>query len=85
MSFFKNLFSNLFSFFKPVAVATAKELGQVALNAVVAEVPKVISGQEKFNSAVQNVKGTLLASGKSAALSLIEVAVQAAYEGLKAK
>lgn len=80
-----NFFTNLFNFFKPIAVASAKELAQVALTAVVAEVPKVISGQEKFNSAINNVKGTLIASGKTAAEALIQVAVQAAYEGLKAK
>lgn len=82
---FKNLLNSLLNFFKPIASATAKELAQVALSAVVAELPKVISGQEKFNSAVNNVGNTLKSAGKSAAQSLIEVAVEAAYQSLKAK
>ena len=79
---FKNLFTSIVNFVRPLITTTAKELAQIALNAVVAEVPKVISGQEKFNSAVNNVANTLKNSGKSAATALIEVAVEAAYQGL---
>lgn len=79
-----NFLNNLVSFFKPIVTATAKELGQVALDAVIKEVPKVISGQEKFNSAVNTVATTLKSSGKTAAQAVIAAAVQAAYEGLSA-
>ena len=80
---FKNILQSILNFFKPLATATAKELAQVALSAVVAEVPKVISGQEKFNSAVNNVANTLKSAGKTAAQSVIAAAVEAAYQGLK--
>ena len=40
---FKNLLQSIVNFFKPLVTASAKELAQVALTAVVAEVPKVIS------------------------------------------
>ena len=82
---FKNLLQSILNFFKPLVTATAKELAQVALTAVVAEVPKVVSGQEKFKSAVQNVGNTLKAAGKTAAQSVIEAAVEADYQGLKKK
>lgn len=79
---FKNLRISIVNFLRPLFAATAKEIAQIALAAVVAEVPKVISGQEKFNSAVNNVANTLKTSGRAAAVSLIEVAVEAAYQGL---
>ena len=79
---FKNLFNSVVNFLRPLVTVTVKELAQIALNAVVSEVPKVVSGQEKFNSAVNNVANTLKTSGKTAAISLIEVAVEAAYQGL---
>jgi len=79
---FKNLLRSFVNFLRPIAAASAKEIAQIALAAVMAEVPKVLSGQEKFNSAVNNVTGTLKVSGKAVAVSLVEVAVEAAYQGL---
>lgn len=79
---FKNLFASIVNFIRPIVTATIKELAQIALDAVKAEVPKVLSGQEKFNSAVNTVANSLKVSGKTAATSLIEVAVEAAYQGL---
>lgn len=79
---------SILNFFKPalpVVEATAKELAKIALAAVAAEAPKVITGQEKFNSALNTVTKTLSASGKSAAVSLIAVAIEAAYAGLNSK
>ncbi len=67
-------------FFKPLALATAEELGTIALNAVLAEAPAVISGQEKLGSAINSVKTQLLSQGKTAGLGLIETAVQAAHD-----
>lgn len=64
---------------KPLVVASAEELATVALNAVVNEAPKVISGQEKLNQAVTTVITGLAAQGKTIAISTAEAAVQSAY------
>lgn len=65
--------------FEPVIEATAEELGQAALQAVLAQAPLLISGAEKLSGAVASISATLAAQGKSAALSLIETAAQASY------
>lgn len=67
---------------KPVVVAEASVLGQAALEAVLAEAPKLISGQEKLTSAVTNVQATLTAAGKTASLTVIQAAVQDAHDQL---
>lgn len=64
---------------KPVIQASAKELAQFALAAVIAEAPKVLSGAEKLDSAVQNVTSALASQGKAAAISVIATSVQTAY------
>lgn len=69
-------------FIKTLAVATATELGQAALQAVVAQAPLVISGAEKLSGAISAVGQNLAATGKAAALSDTEIAVQAAYNAL---
>lgn len=69
-------------FVKTLAVATAQELGKAALSAVVAAAPLLISGKEKLSTAIASVGQSLATSGKAAALSDIEIAVQAAYNQL---
>jgi len=67
-------------YFKPLVLATSTELGTLALNAVLAQAPAVISGQEKLSAAVTSVSSTLTSAGKTAGLGLIETAVQAAHD-----
>ena len=67
---------------KPVVVAEAEVVGQAALAAVMAEAPKLISGQEKLASAVTNVQASLTATGKTASLTVIQAAVQDAHDQL---
>lgn len=68
------------TFIKPVLVAGLNEVKDAALAAVLSEAPKVISGQEKFNSAVQNVIDTLKSQGKSVAIGIAQQEVQYAYD-----
>jgi hypothetical protein len=70
------------SFLKPLVIATAEEVGQAALQEVLVQAPLVISGQEKMNAAVANVKTTLASTGKAASLTLIQAAVQEAHDQL---
>lgn len=72
--------AQVYQFFKPTIIATAEELGVLALNTVLAKAPLVISGQEKFDSAVSDIKSGLAAQGKTAGLALIATAVQAAHD-----
>lgn len=67
-------------FLKPLIIAGAAEIGQAALQAVIAQAPLVLSGSEKLSAAVASVKATLAASGKTAATSVIEAAVQEAHD-----
>ena len=71
----------------PVIVADVeallKELCQLAIGAVLAEAPKVISGSEKFSSAVTNVFQTVEARGKAVAIENVRMAVQSAYQMVK--
>lgn len=64
---------------KPLVVASADELAHLAVKAVIAEAPKVISGQEKLASAVSNLVTTLAKAGKSVAATTAEAAIQVAY------
>lgn len=69
-------------FIKTLALATAHDLGTAALQAVVAQAPLLISGQEKLRGALSSVGQTLAADGKAAALADTQIAVQAAYNQL---
>lgn len=72
------------TYFKPIVIAGAEELAEAALQAVLAEAPKVISGAEKLSSATSTVLTTLGAQGKSIAVSDASAAVQAAYNAIAA-
>lgn len=69
---------------KPLVEATAEELATVALNAVMAEVPKVLSGQEKLNSATANIVNGLAAQGKTIGAAAAQAAAQTSYNFLSA-
>lgn len=71
-------------FFKPILAATAAELAQVALQAVLQQAPLVLSGQQKFSAASSTVLTKLGAAGKQAAIADVQVAVQAAYNAIAA-
>lgn len=75
---------NFATLIKPVVQAGAEEIATAALNAVMAEAPKVISGSEKFDSAVSNVVTGLSSRGKAVAVSVAAAAVQTAYNELSA-
>lgn len=64
---------------KPVVIASAEEVGQAAIQAVLAEAPKVISGQEKAGNAISSVVATIKLNGKSVLASTAETAVQTAF------
>lgn len=70
-------------YFLPKAEALVEvaleDLLTLATNAVLAEAPKVISGQEKFASAVNTVVSQLKVAGQSAANNTVNAAVQLAY------
>lgn len=55
------------------------ELASIAFNAVVAELPKVISGSEKFGNAVTNVVQTVETQGKTIGIQTAQAAVQQAF------
>lgn len=56
-----------------------EEVLNVAAKAVLAEAPKVISGQEKFQNAVNSVLKSVGTSGKTIAVNTAGAAVQLAY------
>lgn len=64
--------------------ATLKELCQIAIGAVIAEAPKVISGAEKFGNAVATVVQTAEAQGKSVVVANAQMAVQGAFTAIQA-
>ena len=66
-------------YFGPVLLASAQELAQAALQAVLAQAPLLIAGKEKLSAATSSVLTTLGADGKQVAISDAEAAVQAAY------
>lgn len=70
------------TYFKPVIVASAQELGQIALQAVLTEAPKVLAGSEKLSNATSSVLTTLGAAGKTVAISDAQAAIQAAYNAI---
>lgn len=65
------------------AEATLEEIAPIAIDAVVQEAPKVISGQEKFGAAVTHLIQTVEARGKTIGLTNAQMAIQAAYQKLK--
>ena len=71
----------------PVVVAdigsALEELGKLALDAVIAEAPKLISGREKFGSAVTNVVQSLEGQGRTILVQDAQMAVQNAYYAFK--
>lgn len=69
---------------KPVVEATAEELAMASLQAVVAQIPAVASGQEKMSAASSQVVTALGAAGKTAAASLITASVQLAFNQIQA-
>jgi|HubBroStandDraft_3_1064219.scaffolds.fasta_scaffold304989_1 hypothetical protein len=60
-----------------------EELGTLALDAVVAEAPKLISGQEKFSNAVTDVVQNVEAQGKPVLVQDAQMAVQGAYHAFQ--
>lgn len=69
-------------FVKQVVAADAKSLGAAALQAVIAQAPLLISGQEKMAGALSAVGTSLAASGKAVGLADAQIAIQAAYNQL---
>lgn len=66
----------------PLVVAKAEEIASAALQAVLAQAPLLLSGQEKMSAAVAFVINLLATQGKAAAANLIEAAIQAVYNML---
>jgi hypothetical protein len=71
---------SVYNFVKPLVAPTAKELAEAAMNAFVAEVPKLISGAEKLSSATASVVAALREKGKTVLPSTAATAVQAVYD-----
>ena len=71
----------------PVVVAdiesALEQLGKLALNAVIAEAPRLISGGEKFGNAVANVVQGVEGQGKPILVQDAQMAVQNAYYAFK--
>lgn len=59
------------------------KMGSYALDAVVQEAPKLISGQEKASNAVTNVAQKLEADGIGIVMGDVQMAVQGAYRALQ--
>lgn len=72
------------NYFKPMVQASAQELAQVALQAVLAQAPAVISGQQKLSNATSQVLTTLGTAGKTVAVADATAAIQAAYNAVSA-
>lgn len=61
-----------------------RDLGTIAIGAVMTELPKAISGQEKFGNAVTNVVQTVEAAGKPILVQDAQNAVQTAFHAVQA-
>lgn len=72
---------------EPIIVAEAehvlRQLASLALSAVIAEAPKLISGQEKFGNAVASITQSVEASGKKVLIADAQLAVQAAFRTIQ--
>lgn len=71
--------SAAFQYVKPMVVAGAEEVAQLALQEVLKQAPLVLSGAEKLNAATAAVVSTLATQGKRVAINIAETAVQGAY------
>ncbi len=58
-------------------------LGKLALDAVIAEAPKLISGREKFGNAVATIVQSVEGEGKAILVQDAQMAVQNAYYAFK--
>jgi len=71
----------------PVVVADLEAflsaVGQIAIGAVLKQAPLVISGAEKFGSAVASVVQQVEAKGKAIAVADAQMAVQGAYHAVQ--
>lgn len=56
-----------------------EDILNIAASAVLAEAPRLISGQDKFQSAVQSVVQTVASQGKTIAVNTAGAAVQLAF------
>ena len=65
--------------FKPMLIASLEEIATAALNAVMAQAPKVLSGEEKLSAAISDIITGLGAQGKKVGSDLAAAAAQAAY------
>lgn len=72
-------------YFAPKLEAGAEEVATVALQAVLAQAPALISGSEKLSAATSAVVSAIAASGKTVAVNIAETAVQAAVNKLTPK
>lgn len=84
-SFFKNAATKVENFaaqmlpkVEAVLEVALEDLATIAGQAVLAQLPLAISGQEKFGAAVANVVQTVEASGKTIAISTAQAVVQIA-------
>jgi hypothetical protein len=64
------------------AEAAFASLAAIAGEAVLAQAPALISGQEKFGAAVTNVVQTVEAQGKTVAIQTAQLATQQAFEAI---
>jgi len=62
-----------------LAEAAIEDVFSIAVQAVLSQAPKVISGQEKFENAVNTVIKSVVAQGKTIAVNTAGAAVQLAY------
>ena len=75
--------TKLYSEIEPVVIEYGEDflasLAQIAMGAVLQQIPLLISGGEKFGAAVTETYQTLVAQGKPLAIQDAQLAVQAAY------
>lgn len=67
---------------KALVQATETEIANVAVPAVIAQIPAVLTGAQKFEAATAQVLTNLGAEGKSAILGLVQGAVQLIYNAI---
>lgn len=82
-SWFGNTLSSMWAKAEPTVVSHLRaffaEFEGIAITAIQAEAPKLLTGKEKFSSAVSSVANTVAAQGWTVAISVIETLVQDAY------
>ncbi len=77
---FKTAIASFVTFIRPVIIASAEELKNAALAAVLTQVPKLITGEQKFNIAVNEVLKDLSTRGKTVAVGIAQQEVQYVYD-----